>query len=158
MKNKKILYIDMDGVVADFYGFVDPKIVAANLLPSNRDTAINYICSQWPRVFRDLEPIKDSQKYVYKLATIFNVYFLSTPMWELPESWTDKRLWIMKHFGRIGHKKLILTHRKDLCIGDYLIDDRLVNGASEFKGKHIHFGHGEFKTWEDIYTYLKING
>ena len=32
------------------------------------------------------------------------------------------------------------THRKDLLIGDYLIEDRLANGAKDFKGELINFG------------------
>ena len=28
---------------------------------------------------------------------------------------------------------MFVTHRKDLLMGDYLIDDRLKNGAGDFK-------------------------
>ena len=35
---------------------------------------------------------------------------------------------------------MIITHRKDLLIGEYLIDDRLANGAEHFRGKLISFG------------------
>jgi 5'-nucleotidase len=52
---------------------------------------------------------------------------------------------------------LILTHRKDLNIGDYLVDDRLRNGAGEFQGKLIHFGTDEFPNWEVTLKYLEQN-
>ena len=44
----------------------------------------------------------------------------------------------------IWRKRMVITHRKDLCMGDYLIDDRDKNGASEFKGEWIHFGSERF--------------
>ena len=59
-------------------------------------------------------------------------------------------------FGDLAKKKLILTHRKDLCIGDYLIDDRLKNGAGEFTGELLHFGPGnDFPHWEKVIDYLR---
>jgi 5'(3')-deoxyribonucleotidase len=36
---------------------------------------------------------------------------------------SDKRFWIEDHFGNLFHKKMFVTHRKDLLMGDYLIDD-----------------------------------
>ena len=36
---------------------------------------------------------------------------------------------------------MFITHRKDLLIGDYLIDDRLANGAKDFKGKLLRLGY-----------------
>ena len=46
---------------------------------------------------------------------------------------------------------MIITHRKDLLIGDYLIDDRLANGAKDFKGKLLRFGYDyEKKNMERI--------
>jgi 5'(3')-deoxyribonucleotidase len=56
---------------------------------------------------------------------------------------------------------MFITHRKDLLIGDYLIDDRLANGAESFKGELIHFGKdyktfepNPFPTWESVLKYL----
>ena len=82
------------------------------------------------------------------------MYFLSTPMWDIPESYTDKRLWLEKYYGDLAKKRLILTNRKDLAIGDYLIDDRLKNGSEKFKGKFIHFGTRTFPDWETVIAFL----
>ena len=41
-------------------------------------------------------------------------------------------------------------------MGDYLIDDRIANGAGDFKGTHIHFGTAQFANWESVLNYLKI--
>jgi 5'-nucleotidase len=62
-----------------------------------------------------------------------------------------------KHFDeKLVRKKLILSHHKNLLIGDYLIDDRRFNGASEFRGKWIHFGSKAFPNWSSVLNYLNI--
>ena len=48
----------------------------------------------------------------------------------------------------------MLTHRKDLLIGDYLIDDRPFNGAKEFTGEWIHFGSKGFENWDKVLLYI----
>ena len=85
----------------------------------------------------------------------------SSSPWGNPQSSTDKRYWIERYFGDLFHKKLILTHRKDLLRGDYLIDDRLKNGVGEFQGKLLRFGtdmetgkKSEFPTWKEILNYF----
>ena len=41
-------------------------------------------------------------------------------------------------------------------IGDYLIDDRRFNGASEFQGEWIHFGSEKYPDWKSVLQYLNI--
>lgn len=47
-----------------------------------------------------------------------------------------------------------VTHCRHLCEGDYLIDDRGKNGASEFKGEWIQFGSDRFADWKSVLSYL----
>ena len=58
------------------------------------------------------------------------------------------------YFGNKARKRLILTHRKDLNIGDFLVDDRTKNGAGEFKGELIQFGIDKFPDWAAVKKYL----
>jgi len=53
------------------------------------------------------------------------------------------------------HKELILSHHKNLSMGDFLVDDRLKNGADKFCGEHIHFGTEKFPDWASVVTYFK---
>ena len=92
-----------------------------------------------------------------KLTKHFDVYILSTAPWNNPSAWTDKLLWVQEHLGDLAHKRLILSHNKNLNAGDFLIDDRTANGAGEFKGEHIHFLSEKFKNWNDVLNYLIPN-
>ena len=157
---KKVLYIDMDGVVADFWKAIQinqPKIDDKNFFPTyaDQEKEVDAICDRNPHIFKYLPPIKGAIEATKPLFKKFDVYFLSTPMWDIPESYTDKRLWLEKYYGDLAKKRLILTNRKDLAIGDILIDDRLKNGAKEFQGLHIHFGTKKFPDWESVTKYLK---
>lgn len=153
---KKIVYVDMDGVVADFDKAIKGYFPFINFMPKNkRSKKVDDICSKNKRIFSKLEPIPNAIESVSILATEYDIYFLSTPMWHLPESFMDKRIWLEKHFNKdISEKRLILTHRKDLAIGDYLIDDRLTNGSENFKGEFIHFGSDKYKNWDDVLNKL----
>ena len=59
-----------------------------------------------------------------------------------------------KNLGETAIKRLILSQPKHLNLGDYLIDDRKVNGAVEFQGEHIHFGQEKFPDWKSVLDYL----
>ena len=148
----KIIYIDLDGVVADFEkGRKNHPL--SNITP--------YIGrpDKLPGVYQDLEPIADAIESVNILLNHkdFDVYFLSTAPWDNPEAWMHKRLWIAKYFNeKLVRKRLILSHHKHLLIGDYLIDDRRFNGASEFKGEWLNFGSENFRNWGAILNYLKM--
>jgi 5'(3')-deoxyribonucleotidase len=134
---KKKLMIDMDGVIANFRGAVEKG--------SSEETLGFYY---------NLEPLPESIEAIKKLAEVFDAFILSTPSWSKPHSWSEKRLWIEKQFGELFFKKIILTHRKDLVMGDFLIDDHTWNGADKFCGELIHFGSDKFPSWQLVLDYL----
>lgn len=148
--NKKILYIDMDGVCADFEKGV--KDLKPDMLWTEEE--VDIVCKENKNVFRNLPEIKGAVEAVNKLKEKYDIYFLSTPMHHVSDSYSDKRIWIKQKFGEWADKRLILTHRKDLNSGDFLIDDRLTNGSESFEGEHIHFGTLSFPTWGSVLEYL----
>lgn len=74
--------------------------------------------------------------------------------WENPSAWADKVRWVHKYLGKLFYKRLIISHHKELVDGDYLVDDRPKNGASEFRGEWIEFGSPEFPDWKAVEKYL----
>ena len=144
---KKILYIDMDNVLVDF-----PSGIAR----LNAETRNKYegIFDEVPGIFKRMDPMPMAIESFHRLAEKYDVYILSTAPWKNPSAWSDKLEWVKKHLGEKAHKRLILTHHKNLNKGHYLIDDRKHNGAEHFEGKWIEFGSAEYKDWQAIQDYL----
>lgn len=136
---KKILHIDMDGVVADY------------LDPEHNKKFKDY---KEEGFFRGLPEISGMQEAITALERKYDIFFLTTAPWSSPRAWKEKREWVEDKFGDRFKKKIIMTHRKDMIYGDYLIDDRTANGAKDFKGEHIHFGTKKFPDWGTVLKYL----
>ena len=94
-------------------------------------------------------------KAVAKLNADHEIFIASTPPWTRPEVWGHKREWIEEHFPYLK-RKLILTHRKDLLIGDVLIDDTRFRGQPDFKGHWFWFNKNwENKNWKACLEFIK---
>jgi len=143
----KVVYVDMDNVLVDFQSGID------SLSDEEREAYKDNI-DNVPGIFSKMQPLGGAIEGYKKLTEHFDVYILSTAPWNNPSAWSDKLLWVQKHLGDIAYKKLILSSNKHLNAGDYLIDDRTANGASDFKGEHIHFLTEKFKNWDDVLNYL----
>ena len=146
-KDRKIIYLDMDGVLADFESGV--KYISKEELAQYTDLTLI------PNYYLNLDPMPLAKQSVDLLMDKFDVYVLSTAPWDNPQAWMDKRIWIEKHFPQLT-RRLILSHHKNLLLGDYLIDDQLWHGAELFTGKHIHFGSYEFPDWNAVLDFLNI--
>ena len=116
-----------------------------------------------PGLFINPPPILDAIESVKKLAMSgkYELVIATTAPWGNPDAATDKRFWIEKHFGQLFYKQMVVTHRKDLLCGEFLIDDRLANGAENFKGKLLPFGWSyerqewnKYKNWKEILKVL----
>lgn len=146
--DKKIVYIDMDGVLVDLGAAIerlDPQVRAAY------GTNIDEV----PGLFANPEPIQGAVDAFKRLCNKYDVYILSTAPWGNPSAWSDKRLWVERYLGKDAYKRLILSHNKHLCAGDYLIDDRRANGANKFQGELIQFGTKKYKGWNEVLEYLQ---
>ena len=143
----KTIFFDMDGVLVEFNSalrHIDDETI--------RRYEGHY--QDIPGFFALMDPMPGAIEAVKKLSQHYEVFILSTAPWKNPSSWSDKRIWMEKFFGDIFFKRIILTHRKDLVMGDYLIDDWGKNGASSFKGEWIQFGSDQFPNWESVVPYL----
>ena len=137
----------MDNVLVDF-----PSGIAQ--IPKEIQSEYEGRLDEVPGIFGLMNPIEEAINSYEELATHYDAYILSTSPWENPTAWSDKLLWVKKYLGEPAYKRLILSHNKHLNAGDYLIDDRLANGAGDFKGELIRFGSEEFPDWKTVRNYL----
>ena len=144
---KKILYFDMDNVLVNFSSGI------AKLTPETRKEYEGRL-DEVQGIFALMTPLEDAIDAFETLSQVYDSYLLSTAPWENSSAWSDKNEWVKKYLGQSAHKRLILSHHKNLNRGDYLIDDRTANGAGEFQGEHIHFRTEKFPDWKSVLEYL----
>jgi 5'(3')-deoxyribonucleotidase len=137
------IYIDMDGVITDFK---QGQEYQGYKLSKRPDLVVNY---------RTLPVMEGAIKAVAKLNADHEIFIASTPPWTRPEVWGHKREWLEEHFPYLK-RKLILTHRKDLLIGDVLIDDTRFRGQPDFKGNWFWFNKDwSNRNWNACLEYIK---
>lgn len=143
----KRLYVDMDNVLVDFDGAVKQL---SDEIRKEYEGRIEDV----PGLFDMMKPMPGAIEAVAVLKEHYDMYILSTAPWNNPTAWSDKVKWVQKYFGDVFYKRLIISHHKDLCKGDYLIDDRVKNGAGEFEGELILYGSDRFPNWDSVVEYL----
>ena len=140
---KKIIYVDMDGVISDFN-----KAAKQGGYTHRPDLKVN---------FRDLDLMPGAQDALMRLNNDFDIFIATTPSWDRPDTWGHKREWLEDHFPWLK-QKLIFTHRKDLLIGDILIDDTRWRGQPDFKGEWYWFNqHWENRNWKACVDWIYKN-
>ena len=144
---KKRIYFDMDGVLVDF---------ESGLAQQDEHTLGEYEgrYDEIPGLFGLMQPMPGAIDAVHRLNEHYDCYILSTAPWKNPSAWSDKVLWVTKYLDDVFHKRIVITHCKNLCKGDILIDDRGKNGTSEFEGEWIQFGTDRFPDWDAVLGYL----
>ena len=138
----------MDGVLVDFQSGID------RLAPDLREKYAANL-DEAPGIFGLMSPKPDAVESFIELTSLFDTYVLSTAPWENDTAWIDKLNWVKRHLGQHAYKRLILSHNKHLNKGDYLVDDRLANGADRFSGEHIHFASERYPDWKAVMQYLR---
>ena len=163
---KKVLYVDMDNVIVDFKSGIrrlNPDVLAKHVAIAGLDeNGEARDLDDVPGIFSLMDPMPGAKQSIYELSAVFDLYVLSTSPWNNSSAWSDKLTWIQHHFGSSEdgplYKRLILTHHKNLNVGDFLVDDMVKNGAFEFGARpgseHIHFGSTGFEGWAQVREYL----
>lgn len=149
----------MDDVVADFWGMTkDSSGAVREHMMWNED------------FFFSLKPIAGSKGAIFELEKMgYDVWIVSQPLAESPESYIDKAKWIQVHFPQL-YRKIILTQDKGFIKMDYLIDDN-DKWKTKFEnngGTFVHFPYGGFtfsktkvqpqdpeKSWREIVQFFQ---
>jgi 5'-nucleotidase len=156
---KKVILVDMDGVLVKEPSKEHEEEKRRKMgrkgrkdgSPDPDETHLHW--SDVPEIFLDLEPMEGAIDAFSKLSQDYEMFIVSTAPWNNPSAWSDKQKWVHKYLP-YAEKRLILTHHKNMIVGDYLIDDRLKNGVDKFPGKHIHFGQFPFEDWNKVLDYF----
>lgn len=146
---KEVVWIDMDGVVADFVP--KAKEAAAKMGISFEDFAKQKKYRDISGFYLDLPLIDGAKEAIEELQNSdkYDLYFLSAPSWGNVSCFSDKRIWIEQHFPSF-RKKMSLSFQKGHHLGHYLIDDRTKYGAGNFIGEHIQFGNEIYPNWDSV--------
>ena len=147
LERKKRVFVDMDNVLVDF---------ESGLAQVSEEVKQEYEgrLDEIPGLFSLMKPMLGAIDAMHELQKRYDLFILSTAPWKNPSAWSDKVTWVTKYLDDVFHKRMVITHRKDLCQGDYLIDDRGKNGTSEFAGEWIEFGSEKFPDWDSVLKYL----
>lgn len=147
-----LIYVDMDNVIVDFKSALRKRNIDENM-----ENAYEI-----QDIFSEMDPMPGAIEGYNKLVEMgHDVYILSTAPWENPSAWSDKLLWVKKYLGIVAYKRLILSHNKNLNSGDYLIDDRVANGAGKWGKKLLRFGFDEngkpfdYPNWDSIIKFFR---
>ena len=167
---KKIIYIDMDNVLVDFKTGI-ARVPTKVMEQQEKDEEGNYTnLDEIQGIFSLMDPVPGAIEAFKLLDQHHHVYILSTAPWKNHSAWSDKVAWVQLHIGKVegepAYKRLILSHNKQLNKGDYLIDDRLANGAGAWGDRLIHFGSkdakeersGRFPNWQSVIDHFVEEG
>jgi 5'(3')-deoxyribonucleotidase len=140
----KIIYVDMDGVLADFKGEYTRRVL---INPDNKFPQAEY------GFFTSLPFIMDAKKGLRSVAKHYDTWILTRPSIHNPLCYTEKRVWVEKKLGMKWVERLIISPQKGLLKGDYLIDDQ---PWPDFEGEQIEFGTEKFPNWNTVMKYLGV--
>tara|TARA_A100000164_G_C21340841_1_gene510894 strand:+ start:98 stop:517 length:420 start_codon:yes stop_codon:yes gene_type:complete len=135
---------------------MDGVLVDSNSTGIDNDTKKKYKDQIYnaPDFFKDMTPLNGAIDAYKILCKKFDTYILTAAPWGNPTAANNKIDWVKKYLPDEAYKRIIISHNKHLCMGDYLVDDSTRNGAAEFVGEHIHFGTDTFPDWKSVLDYL----
>jgi 5'(3')-deoxyribonucleotidase len=135
------IYIDMDGVLANFDKAYWEK----------RTDKMEYP-QALQGFFENLEPIKGAVSSYNYLNYAYDVRIATAPSVLNPLCYTEKRLWVEKHLGMQAVERMIIIPDKSLLLGDALIDDNSQGkGQEKFRGRLLRFAN-----WQDTLNDVNI--
>jgi 5'-nucleotidase len=144
---RKILYLDLDGVLANFTKGVGRDFTGRNP-PEMFEKGF----------FRNLELMPFAKEAVAELLTFkgLDVYIATKPTTRNLSSATEKYEWVAENFPSLLYK-VFLTCDKGHLNGDFLIDDEPGTWGEKFKGEFLVFNEVEPElSWNRILEHLAL--
>lgn len=127
------IFVDMDGVVVDFEGYMNSLGLPANVV------------KKMPGAYASMLPIPGAIASVRALIDLgFEVWIATKPPTGIPHAYGEKVRWIMKYLPELVDR-IIITHDKGLLgdSNDFLCDDRPHKAnCMKFAGTFLPFVDG----------------
>lgn len=143
---KPRLYLDLDGVMADFDAHF-PAVFGLDHR-SMADDAMWQTINAHPTYFRDMPPCPGAVEFYREIAHLDPIVLTACPRTNYANAALQKRQWVREHLGRHitvlpvmgGHNKPLFMHAS----GDILIDDFERNTTAWSKAGGISILHRSF--------------
>lgn len=142
---KTIIFLDMDGPLANFDG-----AITSNIKPDPPEMFE-------PGFFRNLQVVDGAKEAVAQIIANprFEVYIGSKMTSKVTTCASEKMEWIKEHFPELLRNMALVCDKK-LLRGDILIDDDRDRWADSFDGWFIHFNNDNSKeSWQQVLRFLK---
>jgi len=142
---KKVIAIDMDGVMADIYG----KLLAYEENKTGRKIDVNSLvgiteskafstyreCLEQDGFFETAPVMEGAVETLEYLNSKYRVLIVSAAA-EYPKSMMEKNKWLTKYFPFLSWKQFVFCGVKDFIKADIMIDDHL---------RHLNAFQGDMK-------------
>lgn len=145
------VFIDMDGVIVDFDGYMKSTGLTAAEVKTT------------PGSYLAMSPMPGAIEGVRELIVLgLEVWIATKPPTGIASAYSEKAAWILKHLPEL-ERRIIITHDKGLLgtPNDILIDDRPQKANCHFfSGALWHFSPDRESAgqWQDIVNYFKVPG
>lgn len=172
MKEKPIVLIDMDGVLADFDGATQAHLQTPEIGIPLQPRSNFYYRDDYPdtthvdvinklhasqHFFRNLPPIPGALEGWQRIEELgYTPRICSSPLHTNEWCKSEKLEWIGQHLGEAAMRDAIIDSRKELYHGIALIDDRpVIKNADQATWQHVVF---DATYNHDITTDLRLRG
>lgn len=135
---RPIILLDVDGVIADFYGAV-ARVLYLNNSSRPQATKWDFIDdlkrqrpgdykvykqrSSQPSFCLGIDPYDGAADFVNRLREYGEVVAVTSPLTHCPTWCAERRDWLMTNFA-FSPDDIIFARRKELVVGDIFIDDK----------------------------------